>query len=546
MTQNIQQQPNNPGHAGVPAAHETTNEDYDPDNFDWGDESDLNIDLGNDGDAVVSAMVSAAMKASEDAFGWSWIARGDITESRKKMFKVKVVVKEEDRAWIEQEWPAYAFVWDTAHKHHDHPVSHLATELNEIEMVDDLVASGTEYIDLFGNGNRDGKYRRRCRNLYTLATPKDYIRAQKPNVRDQKYNLDELCDPESDLGKIDDVTCTHALYYLTMDDIGRIVNTSGKRRLRALIHRHPESAGTLNRGELRYKVSFEGDVEQVNVLTGEKYTHPSMEALFHQSSARTAHGGVAWTSRKAGGDSFFVDFVGCPSEMCDEYVPLVDISPETRTIVELDGVRVKTFLHFTWIVHDTANGQVVLDDVDLFTKLRRFASCKKRDARLMNDLAHHARRLTNKADIIAIHGGGAHEISSALLSDYVNAAFYVDVRHELETALAFQKANERMVAALNAYYENGVVPADFTLPSKVINVISGAGKKSVQMSARVVADHIAPVVVPAVKAAVKDAAHGTIFDTRPRAPRTRDVSPGGTPRLRRVRDNPAAIALFRW
>jgi hypothetical protein len=275
-----------------------------------------------------------------------------------------------------------------------------------------------------------------------------------------------LCDKSHALGKINRVMITHALYYLSMGDIAKIVHTSGQRKLTALIHRHVDTHGFLNHGEQEYWVSETGVVTQVNVATGEKYEHPSLEALFHQSSAKTQTGGVAWTIRKSGGDSYIVDFVACPNDICSAYVPLQYLKPETCETFEYNSVKVKKFLGWTWMTASTHTGKVAIEDVDLFSKLRRYVAGKQRTPRLKTEVMNYARRLCNKEDIISIHGGGAHGIPVASMSDYVEVSFYVDARSELDAAISFHKDNANIVSALNTYYEKGVTPKDFSLVAR--------------------------------------------------------------------------------
>lgn len=453
-----------------------TNQDYDPDNFDWGDENDSGIDIDELGETVVEDAVNAALKAHEESFGWARLKREDVKQSYGRVFKPKHVVPEEHRSFFEKEWPEYTFVWDTATNHHDHPVSHLATELNELEMVHDLVANRTQYVDLFGNPHRNRKYKRLAITTYGMMAPKDYIRYQYVKAGMLYMNWNDMIGRKGVYQDIDNFTCTHALYYLTMDKIGRLVNRDRKTRLRALIHRHEFSHGFLNSGELEYWVDKEGTVKQKNVLTGETYTHPSLEALFHQQSAKTAHGGVTWTIRKAGGDSFFIDFVGCPSEICEEFKPLKSVKPESRSVTTTAGVTISKFLHWTWTTLKTKDGEVVLDDIDLLDKLRRYCAGKKRDPRLRTEVLNYARRLCNKADIISIHGGGAHDITVARMVDYAHAAFYADVQHELEIALAYHRENCVMVEALNAHYEGVGTTKDFARYEQNVKSVVGIAK----------------------------------------------------------------------
>jgi hypothetical protein len=435
-------------------------DDYNPDTFDWGDDPGIPIDdVAPD---IIEQAVQAALNVQEQAYGWRYLKRSDVKESAGRVFRVKHHMPKKNQEWFEENFPYYTFIWDGAMGHHDHPVSNLCNELNELEMVEELVRSGEQYIDLFGNGNRDRKYKRNCINLYTLSTPKDYLRHQNLGANDLAFDMEKLCDPATLLGKINRLTCTHALYYLSIDQIGRIVNTSKKRKLSALIHRHRDTHGFLNDGEQEYWVGEKGVVKQVNVATGESYSHPSLEALFHQGSARTVAGGVAWTIRAAGGDSFFIDFVGCPNEICEVYTPLMLLKPESWEEYSFSNLTVKKFLGWTWMSATTGNGKICIEDVDLFSKLRRYVAGKQRTPRLKTETMNTARRLCNKADIISIHGGGAHEIPVASMADYVEVAFYVDVKSELDAALSFHKDNQVMMGALNKYYEKGELPKDLT------------------------------------------------------------------------------------
>jgi len=393
--------------------------------------------------------------------------RSDVKESAGRLYRVPYYMPEEKREFFQREFPGYTFVWDGARGHHDHPAAHLCTELNEMEMVEPLVAAGVQWIDLFGNGNRDRKYKRNCLNMYSLRTPKDYLRYQSLGVTDIPFDMDSLCNPEHRLGKINDVTLTHALYYLSRDDIGRIVNTSSKRRMHCLIHRHRETRGELNAGEQQYVVSEEGVVTQVNVATGEDYDHPTLEPLFHQTSMQTRYGGVAWTLRAGGGDSFFVEFVACPNEICGEYRTIEFIKEKSWEQYSYQNITVRKLLHWTWMSATTAKGEVRLEDVDLFEKIRRYVAGKQRTPRLKTEAMNHARRLCNKADIIAIHGGGAHEIPVGKMSDYVEVAFHVDIRAELDIALSFHRENSVMLGALNKYYESGTMPSDMVMTTGV-------------------------------------------------------------------------------
>jgi len=444
-------------------------DEYDPENFDWGDDTP-GVDIDAVGPDIIEQLVQAALNAHEARYGWRFLKKSDRKEGAGRLFRVKHYVPEEKREFFEREFPGYTFIWDGALGHHDHPVAHLCTELNEIEMVESLVDSGKQYIDLFGNGARDRRYKRNCVNLYTKATPKDYLRYQHPKATDVPFDMDKLCDRAGALGKIDDIVMTHSLYYLSLEEIARIVNVHSSRRLRALVHRHSQTHGSLNAGEQEYWVDHNGVVTQRNVSTGEYYRHHTLEPLFHQYSAKTAFGGVSWTARAAGGDSFILEFVGCPNDICGEYNNIQVLKTRSWEEYSYANISVQKFLHWTWMSATTAEGVVTVEDLDLFDKLRRYVAGKSRTPRLKTETMNLARRLCNKEDIISIHGGGAHGIRVASMKDYVEIAFRVDMKSELDIALSFHMEDRKIISALNAYYEKGEMPRDFTTISFAASV----------------------------------------------------------------------------
>jgi hypothetical protein len=448
-------------------------DEFDHNTFDWGDDTP-GIKLDDVAPDIAEIALAAALAVQEERYGWRYLKRSEVAEGAGRLFRSKFFMPKEARTWFEEQFPGYTFVWDGAVQHHDHPVAHLARELNEIAMVEGLIQKDEVWIDLFGDGRRDARYKRKCFNMYKKNTPKDYLRYQELGQYDVEYDLDKLCDPSSVYGKINNVTCTHAAYYLTIADIARIVNTSPGRKFHALVHRHKDVHGYLNAGEQEYWVTEDGMVRQVNVATGEAYTHPSLETLFHQFSAKTENGGVAWTAVASGGDSFLLQFVGCPNDICQTFVPLRFLKPETREVTTFRGVTVKKFLHWTWMQASFHDGQVTIQDMDLFSALRRYVAGKARTPRLQTELLAHARRLCNKNDIIAIHGGGASDIPVASMHQYCAVAFYVDQRQELDTALSFYKDNAAITTALNSYYEEGKTPRDYTLLTGAAAVTSHA------------------------------------------------------------------------
>jgi len=194
-----------------------------------------------------------------------------------------------------------------------------------------------------------------------------------------------------------------------------------------------------------------------------------MEPLFHVDSCRLFGDtvGLAWDINHLAGDNYIVKFVLCDPQNTHKCVDPWEMIKSDREVFVRGDVTVYRCLGFEWYVYHSPDKQVLLADVELYDRLRRTVAGKERSPRAKSDLMAMCRRLANKNDIISIHQGFAHEVPPELMTDYVNAAFYADVKHELEVALKYHRENQKAVEALNAYIVSGLVPADLTILGKV-------------------------------------------------------------------------------
>jgi hypothetical protein len=262
---------------------------------------------------------------------------------------------------------------------------------------------------------------------------------------------------------------THTLYYMTLEEVACWLGGNPDAEFYAIVHRHSKSKGRLNKGELEYTVDSLGIVHQVNPATGLQYSHRSIEPLFHTDSCRLFGGkvGLTWDINKLAGDTYSIKFVLCDPQVCKKVVDPWDLIKSDREVFIRGDVTVYRCMGFEWYVYHSANGQTVLEDVELYDRLRRTIAGKERVPRAKSDLMAMCRRLANKNDIISIHQGFAHEVPPELMTDYVNAAFYADVKHELEVALAYHRENKEAVEALNRFIIEGKVPTDLTHLARV-------------------------------------------------------------------------------
>jgi hypothetical protein len=177
--------------------------------------------------------------------------------------------------------------------------------------------------------------------------------------------------------------------------------------------------------------------------------------------------GLAWDINRLAGDTYHVKFVLCDPRSCAKLTDPWDLIKTKREVTIKGDVTVYRVLGMEWYVYNSSGGQKVLHDVDLFDRLRRAVAGKERSVRARTELMNLCRRLANKNDIIAVHQGFHHEVDPELMTDYVSAAFYCDVDHELEVAIKYHRENKAAVDALNRFYVQGVVPPDYTNLAKV-------------------------------------------------------------------------------
>jgi len=345
--------------------------------------------------------------------------------------------------------------------YHDHPLSHCLTEISE-----DLVVRGfgnTPFVSVWGNASRHRRMGHGgAKVVGSKVIPHDWFRNR--GMEEVVTDIDEFTRARGHL-RYRIYLSTHALYYMNLEEVACWLGGNKDAEFHAIVHRHGKSAGHLNKGELKYEVDSDGIVTQTNPITGFKYSHRSLEPLFHVDSCRLFDGkvGLAWDINRLAGDNYHIKFVLCDPMACMKVIDPYSLIKKDREVYVQGDVTVYRCLGFEWYVYHGPDKQTLLADVELYDRLRRTIAGKERSPRAKNDLMAFCRRLANKNDIISVHQGFAHEVSPELMTDYVNAAFYADVKHELEVALMYHRENKGAVEALNRFIVEGKAPVDATV-----------------------------------------------------------------------------------
>jgi len=379
----------------------------------------------------------------------------DIIKSLIELKAVSVAVDDESFSYLEKEAPWLRLV-QQPERPHDHPVSHCLTEINEAYVVSGF--GKRKFVDVFGNPRRHIRAGRKCVSYTTKATAKDYLRAFDEIPGQKTFTSFRAMAREN--MDVRDYLMTHSLYYVDSDELGQLLHTgNNKKRVHAIVHRHPDTAGKLNNGEYAYECRGES-VTQWSVKTDEGYTHRNVEPFFHQDSVQTSYGPIAWTRNKLAGDTYLLEFVAAPGlSKAPRALPTLKSLKEKGavTISGNDTYKVRQFWNTTWVEYQSTEGPIVLEDVELFDILRRYVAGRDRNASELKNLTLLARRLVDKRDIFAKHSA-VHDIPAEMLMTYVNAAYHADVEAEINTMLSFRARHRaaldmhaKLMAAPDAY-----------------------------------------------------------------------------------------------
>jgi hypothetical protein len=228
---------------------------------------------------------------------------------------------------------------------HDHPIAHSETMI-ATSRAQRMIAGGHTVVDLFGSPQaatalnkqqRKSTQPKRWVPYVALKSEKDYLRSlhwgeevvggNRRYVRGDGDVLGEVVENgrlAAPFGaEATKVTyfAKHTLYYLSDEEIAGLLRVP-KSRMLAIVHRHPDSSGRMFAGECTYaKVAQDTVVEQVNVLTGERYVHRDMSWLWTSTTKvkRTSFGAFVWTFHMVSPETWIIELTGCPPGLDERF-----------------------------------------------------------------------------------------------------------------------------------------------------------------------------------------------------------------------------------
>lgn len=238
---------------------------------------------------------------------------------------------------LSKRFPGIAFV-QTGYGCHDHPIAHTSYRVVWSNVMK-LISPGSLVADIAGNPAHNVQFNKQqssrdkpiqidtyCQVLST----KDSIRRKTrwgPMMSDGVVRWEEmtLYDMYRNEANRDRFSCydaflmNHSLYYYDFSEIVRLLHLNSDSVLYATLHKLEGQSGSVNCGEQSYTKDFvTGKVTQVNVETGESYTHNDPAPWFKQFSYADENGAIAWTVNKGCDDTYVFTITACPKKLVPE------------------------------------------------------------------------------------------------------------------------------------------------------------------------------------------------------------------------------------
>jgi len=212
----------------------------------------------------------------------------------------------------------------------------------------------------------------------------------------------------------------HSLYYYDFSEVVRLLHLNQDAVLYATLHKLEGQSGSVNCGEQTYTKDFvSGKVTQVNVETGESYTHNDPAPWFKQFSYADENGAIAWTVNKGCDDTYVFTITSCPRKLVPEAnwangriifesndEVLVVTNPEVAepppAYVE-EEVLLKTSQLMPGY-HEEKTVKIKITHPKLYKTLLHFMINKPRNARTLTDLTAKAHREAGNNTIYGTNG----------------------------------------------------------------------------------------------------------------------------------------------
>jgi len=212
----------------------------------------------------------------------------------------------------------------------------------------------------------------------------------------------------------------HALYYYSFGEINKLLHLNPDSVLYATVHKLAGQSGSLNCGEQTYTKDFvTGKVTQVNVDTGETYTHGDPAPWFKKFSYADEFGAIAWTINKGCDDTYILTITSTEPRLVpednwhngrivfkNEDEVLIVTKPEVADpppAYPVEEVELKTSDLLSGY-HEEKVIKVRITHPELFKTLEHYMINKPRNARTLQDLTAKAHREAGNNKLVGANG----------------------------------------------------------------------------------------------------------------------------------------------
>lgn len=349
---------------------------------------------------------------------------------------------------------------------HDHPISHVITMLGTRQL-QRMLPAGARILDVYGNQNAcdsfnagqvRGQTPKWMRALVTNWGGSDFLREitkwGPPQTADgEPRYLRNTIRRQYEADRFEGFNCfqmIHTLYYVSKEDILRMVHATKGNMIMGLVHTHPGESGFINEGEQRF-AKANGFVRQWNVKTNTRYTHYDLAPFYfrenktHWGSDEFEGLGFQWECHFVCENTWIIQIVGAVKDDIEDE-DCVDFdagfegelnSESARQLMKDDYLPTEPLVEFIM----TPEGKALplqLTSIKLLDELKGYARGKPRTPKLFDELVKHAGHLTRKSHLFPDQE--VLDVDTDHVIDHVVAAFCNNAREaELVGAMASMK-----------------------------------------------------------------------------------------------------------
>lgn len=339
-----------------------------------------------------------------------------LKEPLKFTFQYNLTKPEQDKLSNEYKHIKITF---TNQANHTHAFAKFESQLSIANIVNG-VRKDLSIIDVGADPNLGLYYSKdhKWHAMSPLLTPGDVDRKQKFDTR---FNLLKLSDKATSTSTVKNMTTCehlaetcycllgnhydlaisiHSIYYLTKEDIGKIIFNTKSKQLYAVLHLFPYTSGTLCQ-DLNYVTEDDGTITtRTKELKDTVYNHPNVDWLHETACCSTSHGTFTWNCQKKIGDTYIYRFFETP----------VQLANPQKIVTADSGYEFYTILGETY--YKSKQGRSIRMPSNIIDRHKSKITFKARTEGILINLTNDLRK-----DLVQVGSTDARDL--AAMTDYV-------------------------------------------------------------------------------------------------------------------------------